>query len=117
VRFYEGGFDRVPYNQRIYNDRFAKSSTRAIYWELNLEHPDPGRRIDFAAEAVFYRPDGSVLTRRTHNLSIQSTWKTSYHSHGWGWREAGNWPLDTYRVELIVDGRKVGSGTFEIIGR
>ena len=115
VNFFEGGYEAVPYDQRIYGVRFPKSSTRAIWWELNLEHPDPGRRINFAVEAVFYRENGTILTRQTNNTAIQPTWTTSYHSLGWGWKEAGNWPTGTYRVELFVDGQQIASGTFEII--
>ena len=114
IRFYEGGYDGIPYNQRVYNTSFPKSATRAIWWELNLEHPDPRRKIDFAIEAVFYRWDGSEIARQINNTAIQSTWTTSYHSLGWGWREAGNWAAGSYRVILFIDGQQVSDGTFFI---
>lgn len=114
IQFFEGGYDGIPYNQRVYNISFPKSSTRAIWWELNLEHPDPGRRIDFAIEAVFYRWDGTEIAQQVNNTAVQMTWTTSFHSLGWGWKEAGNWAAGTYRVVLFVDGKKVGDGIFTI---
>lgn len=112
--FFEGGFDAIPKQQRSYGVQFSKSSARAIWWELNLEHADPGRQIDFVIEAVYYRPDGSVLARQTNNTSIHAGWTTSFHSLGWGWQEPGNWSPGIYRVELSVNGKHVASGTFEI---
>ncbi|MBN2244430.1 MAG: hypothetical protein JW755_01155 [Candidatus Aminicenantes bacterium] len=117
VNFYEGGYEVVLYGQRVYGVRFSKSSTRAIWWELNLEHPDPGRRVDFVIEAVFYRWDGSEIARQINNTAVLPTWTTSYHSLGWGWKEAGNWAAGTYRVELFVEGQQAASGTFEITER
>ncbi len=114
IQFFEGGFDAIPKEQRRYSVQFSKSSARAIWWELNLEYPDPGRKVDFAIEAVYFSPDGSVLNRQTNNTSIQNTWTTSYHSLGWGWQEPGNWAPGIYGIELSVNGRRVASGTFEI---
>jgi hypothetical protein len=114
IQFFEGGFDAIPKEQRRYSIQFSKSSARAIWWELNLEYPDPGRKVDFAIEAVYFSPDGSVLNRQTNNTSIQNTWTTSYHSLGWGWQEPGNWALGFYGIELSVNGKRVASGTFEI---
>jgi hypothetical protein len=114
VRFYEGGYEEVPYGQRIYDTKFSSSYTRVIWWEINLAYPDPGRKIDFSVEAFIYRPDGTLLNRQIQNYFIQSPWTSTSHSMGFGGREPGTWIPGKYLVELFVTGEKVGEATFEI---
>jgi hypothetical protein len=115
LNFYESGQDGIPYDQREYKTRFSKSATRCINWELNLEFPDPGRRIDFEITAVWYNPDGSVLNRQQKPSRIETGWTDSQHYIGWGWREPGNWDPGIYRIELFIEGQKVAGGSFEIV--
>ncbi|MFC2165821.1 protein kinase [Acidobacteriota bacterium] len=114
LKFYEKGESTIPKEQRKYGKRFAKSESRYIRWELNLTHPAPARRIDFTIEAVWYKSDGSVLIRQTNPTFLEADWKNSWHAKGWGWKVPGNWEPGNYRVDLIVEGKKVASGSFEI---
>jgi hypothetical protein len=114
LRFYEGGYDKIPLGQRTYEERFSKSESRYIKWELKLKFPPPGRRIDFDIDAVWYRPDGSVLTPQIKKAYVESGWEGSFHTIGRGWRTPGNWEPGKYRVELFVDGQKIAEGFFEI---
>jgi hypothetical protein len=114
VRFYEGVVDPPPISHRVYSNRFAQATSRFIWWEINLAYPDPGRRIDFSVTAVCYRPDGIVLNRQAQHYFIQSPWTGSEHSMGFGGHEPGTWAPGIYKVELFVEGKNVGGGTFEI---
>lgn len=114
LNFYEKGEENIPKQQRKYRNRFSKSDTRFIRWELNLKHPDPGRRIDFDINAVWYKPDGSVFAEQTNSTRLEATWKSSWHAQGRGWKVPGNWKPGNYRVDLFVEGKKVASGSFEI---
>ncbi len=115
VKFYEGGVDDVPIQQRTYGSRFSRASARFVWWEINLAYPDPGRRIDFSVEAVCFRPDGTVINRQVQHYFIQSPWTSSWLSMGFGWHEPGTWTPGSYRVELFVAGKKVGGGSFAIV--
>ena len=114
VKFYEGGVDTVPVEQRIYGNRFSRASTRLVWWDINLAYPDPGKRIDFSVEALCFRPDGTVLNRQSQNYFIQSPWTNSFHAMGFGGHAPGTWTPGIYRVELFVSGKDVGGGSFEI---
>src|SRR5688500_16523348 len=64
LRFYESSYvecrcDELPPDQRVYDQRFARETTRYINWKLNLEHPAPGRRVDFQITAVYYRANSA----------------------------------------------------------
>lgn len=114
LRFYEGGYDAVPYKQRHYKTDFPKSSSRYINWELHLEFPEPNRKIEFEIVAIYSNPDGSEFAQQTKKAYIESNWENSYHYWGRGWKEPGNWPVGTYRVDLLIKGQKVASGSFRI---
>jgi len=114
VKFYEAGYDGAPMERRTYGTRFPRSATRLIWWELNLAYPDPGRRIDFAVEAFYFRPDGTLLNRHVDHYFIQSPWTGTAHSAGFGGREPGTWSPGPYRVEFHVAGQKVAEGSFEV---
>ncbi len=115
VQFFEGPHDlTLQKSQRVYRTHFDRSTTRSIYWELDLRFPAPGRRIDFQVDAIWYNPDGSELRRQTLSAYVMPTWASSWHTLGYGWVDAGHWPLGTYRVDLLFKGVPISSGSFQI---
>jgi serine/threonine protein kinase len=114
LRFFESGSGTVPPEERQYATRFTGASARYINWELNLEYPAPGQRIEFAVDATYFRPDGSVLAEQSYNPYIEADWTGSNHTFGWGWDEPNNWPVGSYRVDLVVEGDLIASNWFEI---
>jgi hypothetical protein len=118
LRFFESGYDMLPREERVYAQRFASGTTRCINWELNLEYPAPGRRIDFQITAINLRDNGTPLweeiRRQTMDAHVEATWTRSYHWWGYGWPDPGNWESGSYRVDLYVEGKKIASAPFEI---
>ena len=114
LKFFESPFDIVKYGSRVYSNYFSRSTARYILWELNGHYPAPGRRIDFVIDYVIYQSDGAVFGQTSLNTYVQPDWKGSFHTHGWGWSEAENWPIDTYRLELSVEGQLIARGFFTV---
>lgn len=114
VKFFEKGYGKLPYKQRIYKKNFSKSTCRFINWELNLKFPKPGTRKDLKTDAIWYKPNGAVLYRQTASGYIEGDWTSCWQTRGWGWRTPGKWQPGTYRVELFMAGQKVASELFEI---
>lgn len=114
VKFFETPYDTVPKDQRIYTRNFMTNRSRFISWEVLLEHPAAGRRVDFPIDAVWYDTNGSIMTRQTRNAYIEAHWTTSWQTLSYGWREFGTntWKPGTYRVDLFVDGDKIASESF-----
>ena len=73
-----------------------------------------GRRIDFALEATYYRPSGSILGSTTLNASVEAPWPESRHWHGLGWNEPGKWPVGQYRVDVSEGENIVATSNFTI---
>jgi hypothetical protein len=115
VRFYEGPHDHAPENsQRAYRDSFDRFNTRTVYWELDLSYPAPGRRIDFTIDAIWYRPDGSEITRQALPVHVDPEWGSSWHTLGLGYDDPGHWLPGAYRVDIQCRNLRVASGTFQI---
>ena len=116
-RFFEGPLNYPP-EERSYTMRFSRSAVRAIFWEAQLDVPVRNQAIDFALEEVWYRPDGSVLTRLTRQVRVQAGAKAPRIRGGYGadFVYLGTfYQLGTYLVELRFDGQKLGSKTFDVV--
>jgi hypothetical protein len=116
VRFFEGPDDMPAYGKRSYLTGFSRTRTRFINWELNLQHPAPGRRIDFTIEHIYFDPYGKEINRASQNTYILENWTNSYHQYGYGWKVASSngWFAGTYRVDLYVNGVKIASESFNV---
>ncbi|MGD1101115.1 MAG: PEGA domain-containing protein [Terriglobia bacterium] len=115
LQFFEGPHDlTLEKSQRVYLYNFDHTTARSIYWELDLSFPTPGQRIDFQLDALWYKPDGSELRHQTFSAYVMPTWRNSWHTHGYGWADAGHWPPGIYRVELLFKGVRISSGSFQI---
>jgi hypothetical protein len=64
--------------------------------------------------ARIYTSDGSLYVETTYQAVVKPEWGPSMYTLGWGSVEAGNWPVGTYRVEILIDGRLVTEGYFTI---
>ncbi|MCY3886382.1 MAG: hypothetical protein OXG19_01555 [Chloroflexi bacterium] len=115
LRFFESGFYSPPRDARVYRTTFSRSTTRYVSWQLNLAHSPKPERNDYTIEAVFHRPNGSVLARQTAETYIDEGWTSSYYSESWGWREPGHWPPGQYRVELLIANQPVAVGAFQVV--
>jgi hypothetical protein len=115
VQFYEGPHDlTLDQSQRVYRYSFDRFTSRSIYWELDLQYPPPGRRIDFQVEAVWYRSDGTAMARQINSAHVEADWGSSWHSLGYGYLEPGHWTPGTYRVDIYYRNTRIASGTFQI---
>ena len=74
-----------------------------------------GRRIDFVLEAIYYRPDGSILGRTILNNHVEAPWTRSRHWHAFGWSEPGKWSVGQYRLDVCEGENLVAAGSFAIV--
>jgi uncharacterized caspase-like protein len=116
VKFFEGPYHYPPKEQRVYNRNFSRTMSRYIWWELNLEHPAAGRRIDYKIESIWYGTHGNEFFRDSLDAYVNPDSRTSWWAKGYGWREfsSSNWQTGSYRVDIYIDGEKIASDTFNI---
>ena len=100
---------------RAYTIVFPLQTSRFINWELYLVHSPQPERIDFEIDAVFYRPDGTEVSRQTAESYVDAGSTRSDHESGIGWHEPGKWKPGLYRMDLYIEGQFVADGNFEIV--
>lgn len=115
LKFYESGPDTPEVSQRRYSEHFKKSSSRYINFEVNLKNMLwKVREHKHKITGKYYRPDGSLFGATEYQAVVKPDWQNSWHTKGWGWTEPGHWKNGTYRVEILIDGKKVTEGHFTI---
>jgi hypothetical protein len=111
MRFFESGYTAPELGNRIYNSYFPKSRTKYVFCEVYLV--DIPREKAVHAVWKFYNPDNTFMGESTLDHAILPG--TYYLWHGWGWASPGNWKVGNYRVEVFIDGKKIGQGYFTIM--
>jgi hypothetical protein len=114
LRFYASGEDIPDLDKRRYQTRFAKDSLAYLNWELNLSYGKAKKRMPFSVMAVYYHANGDEFARQTLETYADKDWENSYHNWGWGWDKPGEWPKDTFTVELYIRGNMVKKGAFVV---
>ena len=115
LRFFSSGRGFPPMSERSYAFSFTADDTCFVNWELHLAYVDPGRRLDFAVDEVWYRPDGSVFYRGTVQTHVEAGWTRSNLCAGRGSAKPGSLAPGRYRVELRGAGEHIATGWFEIV--
>ncbi len=91
LKFYEGGYNGVPYEERKYSTVFYQDSARFISYELNLKHPAPG------SKAIVVSAQDTAGKTVNSSVSIAVTALTS------GSPSAGS--SDSYTIVNEIGGR------------
>lgn len=113
VVFFEGPSTTPAAAQRVYTQKFPRTTSRYIYWQVNLRHQPLGRRADFELKAVWYR-DGTLWREQSRNSWVEASWTDSHHSWSWGSATPPYWTAGEYTVDIYIENEKVASGQFEI---
>jgi len=115
VKFYEGKDAYIPLDQRQYAQSFAAATARFMYVDLSLDiNSKRTQEVTFSMETVWYGPDGKIMATTNKTARIAPDWPNSVHAMGYGRDNPGLWKPGSYRVVIKVDGKEVGSGSFQI---
>jgi hypothetical protein len=115
LKFFEGDIPAPKEELRVFGDCFKQSTTRYIYFQLNLEYPAPQKNLSFSLNYICYRSDGSIVENQKFDTGIESNWTNSSHWAAWGKKEPGYWICDSYKVEIYINGVNVAHGNFRIV--
>ncbi|MEQ9617720.1 MAG: tetratricopeptide repeat protein [Deltaproteobacteria bacterium] len=111
LRFFESNSST---QEKVYTNRFPQSKAKYLSWELLLKHPAPPQKIDFKIHAIYYKPDGSILTEQIVDAFLPPHQTYSSWNEGFGEKYGGKWHEGDYTVELFVDEIEITSGAFSI---
>ncbi len=123
LEFFESGDEDLKRIEPHYGNRFPKSSTRRVAVELTIrankhEVCTIGLFGTFAVHWTlatrYFKPDGSLLGETEQKISFSAPGRHWFRRR-WGWSEPDNWPVGTYRVEMLFEGQVVAKGEFTIL--
>ena len=113
-RLYEGPYDDVMEDERIYYKKFDGSNTRYIYAEILLKniHFDKAWQCELF---VKFLNDARELKGQIIRLQkIEHKDEFIKISAGWGSNVKGSWRKDKYTCELVFMDKLIGAIPFEI---
>jgi hypothetical protein len=114
VRFFEGERSKLAFiSDRIYETRFAKTITRTIYTEINLDYLRPETNVYFPI-TLYFRQNGRTLRIEEARSSIRSDWTSSDHWVSAGNFDPGKWTVGNYEIDVYINDKKAATGYFEI---
>jgi len=114
IKFFESGATIPQMGARTYQSQFNHRTTRFVDWELHLTFPPVTSRVNFTIFTTWYYPNGTVFGNETVNTYADVGWTTPAYTSGRGYQRTGIWRRGTYRVDLYVNGNRIGSGSFTI---
>lgn len=116
IKLFEMGEDRPNKEDRYYSSSFDKEFTRFIGVEINFINQLYEKEYqEYPIEFIWYDTDGVVEGSQEGTLQMKKEWKTSYYNtNGWGWKDPGKWAVGKYKVDVLIDGRKVSEKSFYI---
>ena len=113
-RLYEGPYDDVMEDERVYYNKFEAAGTRYIYAEIMLKnlHFDKNWQCELY---VKFLNDARELKGQVIRLQkIERKDDFLKISAGWGSNVKGSWRKDNYTCELIFMDKLVGAIAFEV---
>ena len=114
MRLYEGPYDDVSEDDRVYYEQFSAAETRYIYTDLELKNLNTS---DYWQCEIFIRfvNNARELKGQVIRLkSVKEEEETIKITAGWGSNEKGSWREGDYTVELIFMDKLLGIVRFEV---
>jgi hypothetical protein len=114
LRFFTETSTALAISERQFASSFPKSTTRLVYFEIEVAHPWRYVSCSYRVRARYVHTDGSVMGETEGDAVTQSGTETFSCTQGWGWEQPGRWPLGVHRVEILLDGMSFATGEFSI---
>jgi len=96
IGFFETGRPAQSKHGRDLGDRFHQADVRSIAWQLELSHPDLPRALAIAFDWKYILEDGTLFAEQKLEITLDPSWKTSWHMSSWGFAGAGHWQKGTH---------------------
>ncbi len=114
LRLYEGPYDDVPEEDRVYLKRFSSEESRYIYMEIVLQNELQGRSWQCELFVKFYNDARELKGQVVRLQQIDKTDEFIRLTAGWGSNVKGSWRRDRYTAELVFMDRLLAVVPFEV---
>ncbi len=101
LKLYEGSYDDVPQNDRVYYKTFSSEETRYVYVEIMLENHNKGRSWQCELFTKFYNNAREIKGQVVRLHRVEKDDEMIKITAGWGSNVKGCWRRDQYTAEII----------------
>ncbi len=114
VRLYEGPYDDVNQDDRIYYRNFSKEETRYIYVELLLRNLQKMRPWHLELFTKFYNQSRELKGKVVRLIQVERRQEFILLTAGWGATTQGLWRKDSYSVDIIFMDQLLATVPFRV---
>ena len=114
LRLYEGPYDDVIEDDRIYYKSFSSEETRYIYVEILLKSNNIGKNWQCELFTKFYNDARELKGQVVRLQRVEKKDDFIKITAGWGSNVKGSWRKDRYTAELIFMDRLLAVVPFEV---
>lgn len=114
VRLYEGPYDDVPEEDRIYYCQFSSEETRYIYAEITLRNLHLTKAWQCELFTKFYNDARELKGQIIRLQRIEKKDEVFKITAGWGSNVKGSWRKDHYSAEIIFLDQLLAVIPFEV---
>ena len=114
LRLYEGPYDDVIEDDRMYYKGFSSEETRYIYVEILLKNNNIGKNWQCELYTKFYNDARELKGQVVRLQRVEKKDDYIKITAGWGSNVKGSWRKDRYSAELIFMDRLLAVVPFEV---
>ncbi len=114
LKLYEGPYDDIPAEERIYYKAFSQEETRYIYVEINLENLLPNQSWYCELFVKFYNGAKEMKGQTMKLHQVEKDDDTINLSMHWGSNIKGSWSEDNYTAEIVFMGKLLAIVPFSV---
>lgn len=114
LRLYEGPYDDVTEDDRIYYQSFGSEETRYIYVEINLRNLHVTKSWQCELFTKFYNDARELKGQVVRLHRVEKRDEYIRVTAGWGSNVKGSWRKDRYTAELVFMDRLLAVVPFEV---
>ncbi len=114
IKLYEGPYDDVPEEERLYMRKFNSEETRYIYVEIALKNLLFHKSWQCELFVKFYNDARELKGQVVRLHKVEKHDETIVFTTGWGSNIKGSWRKDRYTAEIVFMDRLLAVAPFEV---
>ncbi len=114
LKLYEGPYDDVVEDDRVFYKKFSSSETRYIYSEIILENLNYGKSWQCELYVKFHNNAKELKGMVSRLQRIDKSDQTISITAGWGSNVKGSWRNDKYTADIIFMDKLIATIPFEV---
>lgn len=114
VRLYEGSYNDVSEDERIYYKSFSAEDTRYVYVEMTFRNHLVARSWHCELFTKFYNDARELKGQVVRLQTVDKNDEIIRISAGWGSNVRGSWRRDRYAAEIVFMDKLLASVPFEV---